>query len=268
MSTPSPGATSPSIADAAHAYARRGWSVIPMQAHGKRPLVAWRELQQRIASIGEIDRWFRHWPDCNVGIVTGRISGVVVVDVDARHGGPDSVGQLEAQHGPLPATVEAATGGGGRHLYFAHPGTAVANRVALRPGIDVRGDGGCVVAPPSVHPNGRRYAWVGGHGPGELPLAAPPIHFFGSAGVARAAGHARPYWRRLIRDGIGPGKRNNTIASLTGHLLWRGVDLDVVLELMLAWNRTHCRPPLPDEEVAQVVQSIARVHGPEASESP
>lgn len=231
-----------------------------MQPHGKRPLVAWREFQQRIASAGEIDRWFERWPDANVGIVSGRISGIVVVDVDVRHGGPVAVAQAEAAHGPLPPTVEAATGGGGRHLYYAHPGATLANRVAIRPGIDVRGDGGCVVAPPSVHPSGRRYGWVEGRGPDEVALAPIPVHFFAPGAALHGIGRGPAQWRRLVREGIGEGQRNNTIASLTGHLLWRDVDLDVVVELMLAWNRTHCRPPLPDDEVVQVVHSIARVH--------
>ena len=256
------------IADAALDYAARGWSVIPMQAHGKRPLVAWREFQQRAAGVAEIRRWFRHWPKANVGIVTGRISGLVVVDVDLRHGGPDSIAAAEAAHGPLPTTIEAATGGGGRHLYCAHAGASVANRVAIRPGIDVRGDGGCVVAPPSVHPSGRRYAWVEGHAPDDLAPAPIPAHFFARAAGMNPGGHSPEHWRQLIREDIAEGSRNNTSASLTGHLLRREVDLDVVLELMLAWNRSHCRPPLPDDEVARVVHSIARVHERGASESP
>jgi hypothetical protein len=266
VNAPARDTTSAAIAHAALAYAARGWSVIPMLPRGKRPLVVWREFQQRAATPGEIEQWFKRWPDANVGIVTGAVSAIVVVDVDLQHGGPASVAAAEAVRGPLPATVEAATGGGGRHLYYAHPGTTVANRVAVRPGIDVRGDGGCVVAPPSVHPSGRRYAWAAGRGPHERALAPLPVHFFAHAGAARPVGHSRPHWRRLVREGIGKGERNSTIASLTGHLLWRGVDLDVVLELMLAWNRTHCRPPLPDDEVMQVVQSIARVHERDASE--
>jgi hypothetical protein len=195
-----------------------------------------------------------------VGLVTGRISGLVVVDVDVQHGGPDSVAALEAAHGALSPTVEALTGGGGRHLYYAHHGTLVANQVALRPGIDVRGDGGCVVAPPSVHPSGRRYQWVAGRDPDRQPLAPPPVHFFGHCLARDPPGRSRPHWRRLVREDITPGQRNNTIASLTGHLLRHEVDVDVVRELMLAWNRSHCRPPLSDDEVAQVVSSIARLH--------
>ena len=248
------------VARAAQAYAARGWSVIPMQPQGKRPLVAWRRFQQEAAPAQEIAHWFERWPDANVGIVTGAVSGLVVVDVDARNGGPHSVAALETAHGPLPPTVEAITGGGGRHLFYRHPGSVVSNRVAWRPGIDVRGDGGCVVAPPSLHPSGRRYAWAPGRSPDERALASPPLHFFGDPATTRPAGRSRVYWRRLIRDGIDEGERNNTIASLTGHLLSRGVDFDAVLELMLAWNRTHCRPALADDEVAQVVHSIARAH--------
>ncbi len=127
-------------------YAARGWSVIPMQPQGKRPLVAWRPFQQQRAGPAEIEAWFRRWPDANVGLVTGAISGLVVIDVDVRHDGAHSVDAAERAGGPLPSTVEALTGGGGRHLYCAHPGRWTPNRVAMRPGIDVRGDGGCVVA--------------------------------------------------------------------------------------------------------------------------
>jgi hypothetical protein len=252
-------------AEAARDYAARGWSVIPMQPRGKRPLVAWREFQQHAARGDQIEAWFRHWPDANVGVVTGRVSGLIVLDIDVQHGGPASVVALEALHGSLPPTVEAHTGGGGRHLYFAHPGTTVANRVALYPGIDLRGDGGCVVAPPSVHPSGRRYVWAPGRGPDDLALAPPPRQFLGSGSVVRAQGHSRLHWRRLVREGSDEGRRNDTIASLAGHLLRREVDAEVVLELLLAWNRTHCRPPLPDDEVQRVVQSIARAHERDAS---
>ncbi len=122
------------------------------------------------------------------------------------------------------------------------------------------------MAPPSVHPSGRRYAWVEGRGPDEIAPAPIPVHFFAQPAALHRVGRGPAQWRRLVREGIGEGQRNNTIASLSGHLLWRDVDLDVVVELMLAWNRTHCRPPLPDDEVVQVVQSIARVHERAAAE--
>ena len=242
---------------AAIGYAARGWSVIPIQHRGKRPLVAWVEFQERLAEPAEIDAWYRRWPDANVGIVTGRVSGLVAVDIDVRPGGSESLDRLEIELGPMPGTVEVLTGGGGRHLYFAHPGGTVPNRAGVAPGIDVRGDGGCVVAPPSVHASGRRYAWVAGHGPDEVPLAGMPA--WARAGSPRG-GHPLKHWRSLVREGVDQGQRNATLASLTGHLLRHGVDPLVALELLLAWNRMRCRPPLPDAEVGRVVDSIAQLH--------
>lgn len=190
------------------------------------------------------------------------MSGIVVVDVDAQHGGLDSLREPERAHGALPPTVEAITGGGGRHLYFAHAEPALHNRVGLRPGIDLRAEGGCVVAPPSVHPSGRRYAWVEAR---AFDAPAPlPVWFVALLRGARQGGHPLAHWRRLVREGVAEGERNNTLASLTGHLLRHGVDPEVALELLLAWNRMRCRPPLPDDEVARVVQSVARLHEREA----
>jgi hypothetical protein len=240
-------------------YLRRGWSVIPMEPGGKRPLVAWRAFQTSLASAEVVEGWFTRWPGANVGLVTGRVSGLVVLDVDARHGGGKSLAALEQEHGALPVTLEASTGGGGRHLYFRHPGPPVMNRVGLRPGIDVRGDGGCVVAPPSVHPSGRRYAWVPQRSPDEAPLALlPPWMVVSPDGVHK--GHTPAHWRSLVRSGVVEGQRNASLASLSGHLLARDVDPEVALELLLAWNRLRCRPPLDDAEVVRVVDSITRLH--------
>jgi hypothetical protein len=246
---------------AAFALLARGWSVIPVEARGKRPIVPWLEYQSRLATEKEIDAWFAGPRKPSLGVVTGTLSNLVVLDVDAQHGGSHSLAMLELEHGNLPDTVEAKTGGGGRHLYFVHPGGVVHNRVGIAPGIDFRGDGGCVVAPPSVHPSGRRYQWVPRRSPQEMELAALPpwlLRFVRPSGAR--AGHPLAHWRQLVHEGVDEGSRNSTLASLAGHLLRQGVDPQVALELLLAWNRVHCRPPLADNEVAQVVDSITRLH--------
>lgn len=249
------------IFEAACAYAERGWSVVPVAPREKRPLIPWREFQTRRAARTDIEEWFARWPDANVAIVTGAISGIVVLDIDPAHGGTEAIERFTAEHGALPDTVECRTGGGGRHLYFAHPGRLAPNKAGLLPGVDLRGDGGLVVAPPSMHPSGRRYAWRPGRAPGEHALAsfdAPLIHLV--SGSPAGIGHPVQYWIELLRRGVDQGQRNNTMASLAGHLLWREADPDVVLELLLCWNRVRCRPPLPDAEVAGVVRSITRLH--------
>ncbi len=247
------------IAQAAVGYLARGWSVLPLRHGDKRPLILWETLQQSRADAATLAHWFDRWPDANIGIVTGEISNLIVLDVDPKHGGDDSLSELEHRFGVLPETVEARTGGGGRHLYFTHPGTAVPNRAGLAQGIDLRGDGGYVVAPPSLHPSGQLYAWAPGRSPDEAALAALPRWLF-FAGRPLRTGRPVAEWRQLVHDGVPEGERNSTIASLTGHLLWHGVDPHVVLELMLAWNRVRCRPPLDDEEVARVVASITHLH--------
>jgi len=242
-------------------YLSIGWSVVPLRPREKRPLIPWQPYQQKRPSRRQVATWFRDNPGANLGIVTGAVSGLVVLDIDIDHGGEDSVQALERRHGAIPATVEARTGGGGRHLYFRHPGAIVPNKVGVAPGMDLRGDGGLVVAPPSMHPSGRQYEWRAGRGPDELAPAAMPAWLLElAAGEGEHRGHPLSHWRALVREGVAEGERNSTLASLAGHLLWRGVDVQVVLELLLSWNRVKCRPPLPDDEVAAVVQSIWRLH--------
>jgi hypothetical protein len=229
--------------------------VLPLRPRDKRPLIRWEDLQHARPSEDDIADWFRRWPDANIGIVTGEISNLIVLDVDPKHGGDAMLERLEYRFKPLSTTVKAVTGGGGRHLYFAHPGGLTPNRAGLAQGIDLRGDGGYVVAPPSVHPSGRPYAWTSGRAPDEITLAPLPRWIIVPMRGPRI-GRSLSDWRHLVREGVAEGQRNSTIASLTGHLLWHGVDPEVALELLLAWNRMRCRPPLDDAEVAQVVASM------------
>ena len=157
------------------ALARRGWPVLACHegrpcscgraecpSPGKHPRTP-RGLHDATRDPATLRAWWRRWPQANLGVRTGAApdgAGLVVLDVDPAHGGEASLAGLVEVHGPLPATLGVATGGGGRHLYFAHPGGTVANSAGrLGAGLDVRGDGGYVVVPPSRHPSGARYRW-------------------------------------------------------------------------------------------------------------
>ncbi len=164
---------------AAGIYAARGWLPLPLNwvlstgacsclrglecgNPGKHPRVCWKDLTSP-ADAATTANWWRWWPRAGVGIKTGAVSGNFVVDVDPRHGGDGSLRALEAEHGPLPAdTLRVATGGGGEHIYLAHPGGEIRNDAGSRlgEGLDVRGDGGQVAAPPTLHASGRRYRWT------------------------------------------------------------------------------------------------------------
>lgn len=243
-------------------YRALNWAAIPAIKGTKHPAIRWQAFEERLPEEADIRKWFSRWPDANIAVVTGKVSGLLVLDIDPAHGGDESLARLEKRYGDLPCTVEAVTGGGGRHLYFRHPGGEVRNRAGIAPGIDLRGDGGVIITPPSLHPSGRRYAWVSGRGPDKIPLADMPLWLatlIEGEGSPRL-GHPASHWRALLREGVGEGARNATIASLTGHLLARQVDEEVVMELMLAWNRLRCRPPLDDDEVIRTVDSITRTH--------
>lgn len=208
----------------------------------------------------QIERWFSG-ASLNLGIATGAPSGLIVLDVDPRHGGDETLAALEREHGSLPVTWRFLTGGGGEHILFRRPGRSVPNSAgALGPGLDVRGDGGYIVAPPSRHVCGRLYAISVDHHPDDVPLAEAPGWLLERIAATSSVNRARrtAEWRTLTREGAVDGERNVTLAKLAGLLLGRRIDPHVCLDLLLAFNATRCRPPLPENEVVTTVASIAR----------
>lgn len=151
----------PTNLDHALTYARQGWRVVPVPPGRKVPTItAWQ--REGTTDEARIRHWWTNSPDHGIGIVCGPASGLWVLDVDIADGkhGDDTLQDLIDAYGPLPATHEVITGSGGRHYYFAWDPTADIRNSAsgtLGPGLDVRGEGGFVVAPPSLHANGQRY---------------------------------------------------------------------------------------------------------------
>jgi bifunctional DNA primase/polymerase-like protein/primase-like protein len=235
---------------AAVAYAERGWRVFPVA--GKVPRTT-HGLKDATTDPEQVREWWQRWPDAGIAIATGDASGVLVLDVDGETGA-DSLNELERRHGQLPETVRAETGGGGVHFYFQHAEGARNSAGQLGDGLDIRAEGGYVVAPPSPHPSGRRYEWD--VPPDEAELAESPQWLFAS--MARRNG-ARPRneWRELVAKGVAQGKRNESTAALAGHLLARNVDPFVALELLVSWDERRNRPPLGRQEVTRTVGSIA-----------
>jgi hypothetical protein len=186
----------PALGAAALYYARTfGWAVFPLHSPrangrcschrpdcgnvGKHPRTE-HGVDDATTDPAQIERWWAIHPDANIGVAMGRRSGIAALDIDPRNGGEDGLDTLIDQHGALPETVQSRTGGGGDHYLFAYPAelppdvTFKSGKVAEVSGVDVKADGGYIVAPPSVHASGRPYAWEASSRPGEVPLAAPP----------------------------------------------------------------------------------------------
>ncbi len=185
--------------DAALYYAQLGWRTVPILAGTKRPpMTAWQEAATTDPAV--IRQWYATWPDAGVGIATGPGSGVFVLDVDVSDGkaGDETLFDLEATHGPLPETVRAITGSGGQHVFFRYPADGEVRNDAgkrLGSGLDIRGDGGQVVAAPTVHPDsGRAYEWEIGYGPDEVAVAEAPEWLL--ALLRRVPGSEQPRPRR------------------------------------------------------------------------
>lgn len=125
---PEPGRTGDRCLEAAPGYLARQWSVLPAPERGKRPIVRWQAYQDGHPSEAQVRHWFERWTAAIVAVVTGAASGIVVLDGDPKHGGEESLTRLALHNAGLPDTVEAITGGGGRHVYFKHPGLEVRGR--------------------------------------------------------------------------------------------------------------------------------------------
>jgi hypothetical protein len=236
--------------------AHKRLAVLACRPRDKRPATA-NGLKDATTDLDVIRAWWRSEPQFNVAIATGKVSGIFVVDVDGLDAEAE-LRKLEAEHGALPRSVETLTGRG-RHIYLKMPNVPVRNSAGkLGPGLDIRGDGGYCLVPPSIHPSGKSYCWSVDS---AASFAAAPSWLLEKITEPNGNGSCKTpvapsEWRALIADGVNEGARNDALCRLSGHLLRRRVDAVVVLQLLLAFNMTHCRPPLSDSEVEEIVTSI------------
>lgn len=221
-----------------------GFSVIPV-GKDKRPLLkSWKEYQTRKPTKVELTSWWKKWPDANIGIVTGNISGITVVDIDTYKGGDQK---------PFPETFTVQTGNGGLQLYYKYKKglTVSADAYKNLPGIDIRNDGGYVVAPPSV----TEYFYNGIKKGGVYIIK-------NSSDFAEFPAHLFPIQnkKKKLTDlvAVGKGARNNSMASVIGTILYSMQEnkfLNEGWEAVQAINKTY-NPPLPFPELETTFTSI------------
>ncbi len=221
---------------------QKAWSVFPIKSGDKIPLI--REVvpyRSRLPSEEEIIDWWTQWPNANIGLITGKLSNVSVLDVD-REDHDDLTSPL-AEHGDLPSTLISKTGSGGKHYIYAYSPFADGIK-DLRPNINVKSEGGYIVLPPSLHKSGNRYEWLN-----KESITKFPDHL-----VQRGATMKSPSPMGLMM-GVGTGSRNNTAASLAGLCVKNKFAPDQTLLFLKAWNEQN-EPPLDERELRIIVESI------------
>lgn len=262
----------------------RGWSVVPVGPVEAVPLVGIDAHEHHRATADEVRRWWQRWPDARLGLVTGMLSGVLVVEVDQRHGGDGTLAHLEAEFTPLPRTAEVRLGGRERQVWFRHDGPRVTGG-AVAEGVGVQADGGLVVLPPSPHPSGLAYEWAVAPPPdGHLPL--PPDWVLDLARHPRVerpptveqlhlpvGGHLltpptapqRPGPTTLVPgppvEVVGESRHQRELSQLAGGRRPHGVNREVTAELVPLEGDAHDRHALG---VRVLGTAVGRVVGADA----
>lgn len=249
----------------AELYLSKGFTIFPVKPKQKRPAVKWKVFQFRKPTHAELKRWFSFRQKYGIGIVTGKISSICVLDFDSVEAYRETIRR------GLPETPTVKTAKG-YHAYFKYPEgiSNFQNRVNIS-GFDIRGDGGYVVAPPSIHPSGRRYEWIEGMGLDDLPLARLPEWIMREAKTsANPPQHKNKLGHKLIKErplnellqGVDEGCRNHSMTRIAGVLVSRGCSYENSLGILLKINQKN-RPPLPSYEIEKILQSILRKEGHE-----
>lgn len=255
------------LSEAALAYARHGWPVFPLRPRGKEPLGALAPHGFKDASRDPdvVVRWWEQYPEANIGVPTGRAINAWVLDLDCKNGarGLETYEHLSSERA-VRETLQQITGSGGKQLFFAIPGFDVPclgqQRTAAvgLDGCDVKGEGGYVVVPPSIHPNtGREYAWDGlKEFDEQAVLDAPQVVLDALAKLINGA--ARERKAAPVEGAIPEGRRNDVLFRLAASLRVKGLSEAAIRAALIEENRARCSPPLSDEEVRRIAASAAK----------
>lgn len=239
--------------EAAQQYMARGWNVIPLNKRTRTPDFPWKEFQTRYASPGELKEWFFE-TDNLVGVVTGELSNLTVVDTDSEDATALFAERNHVHHlDDLTQTPTVQTRQGFHYYFTFESGSRNFQQRKDLPGIDMRSEGGFVCAPPSIHPkSGKPYVWVNDP---KATLLTPPSWIFAKrervATVIDATGK------------IPVGERHGHLFSIAGALRFRGVPENIIATTLMAENKTRCAPELPEAEIAKMVKGVMKYAVPE-----
>lgn len=264
---------SPKMVDHALEYAKRGWYVLPLyttletgmcscgnddcQSIGKHPRIS-NGCKGATKDEAIIEQWWKTWPDANIGIATGTVSGFVVLDVDPDRDGDKTLTELEQVSGDVPETLQSRTGSGGVHYLFLQPETVIKNSAnKLGDGLDIRGEGGYIVAPPSLHRSGERYKWKNDNA--LLPMPAWMIDALVVDKSKSELNTDKPKEFLLTEhSAILKGERNDTLFRMASGLRGQGLTEPEILAALGQINEDRCEPPLHASELSTIAHSVCR----------
>jgi putative DNA primase/helicase len=266
-------------------YIKRGWKIFPCHAvirgkctcgkpdcknPGKHPRTR-NGHTDASSDLQTIRTWWTTWPDANIAVSTGAVSGIWAVDVDPRHGGFDSLNDFEENRpeGTLPETLRSVTGGSGRHIIFKYPsdGSRVPTRNPWRPGIEVKSDGGYIILPPGTHISGGRYQWI--NWDTQEPVSAPRdlLESIRDTPTNQSGREALPDAASIL-DGVPEGKRDDTLFRWACRLRRQlGDDSYRAVETLVLTAARNSDPPFPDEDARRKVdQAFKQDHSDDVTE--
>ncbi len=250
---------------AAIAYAKLGYAIIPLHSiinqsctcskgnkcgsPGKHPRTI-NGIKEASRDLNQINKWWTMWPNANIGLATGAINNIIVLDFDGQPGEIASE-TLEDSLGKLPDTVLQLTGGGGKHLIFKHPNFKIENKVKIIDGFDVRGDGGYIVVAPSNHISDRDYQWEQSSKLGIMPIAQIPKNWLDYIAI-----QPKEVSNRQITDAIIPvGARNDTLYRAACSMREKGYSDTVIDVAIHEMNISQCYSPLDESEINTIIKS-------------
>ena len=240
-------------------YAGMGWPVFPLAPRSKVPIAGTNGFQDATTDEKLIGEWWRRWPEANIGLATGVAFTVIDIDLkpDKDIDGHQSLKELEKIHGAIPETITSLTGSGGTHYLFNPVKGMRLSAGVIGPGIDTRGEGGYIVAPPSTHDKtGKPYTWAIDYEPGDLNLADMPDWLkLGNLSGFDPDKHKA----KATGEPVGVGRRNDSLASLAGQWVSDGLTLLDIAAKANEWNGT-LEAPMTPAEVDQTVRSIVTTH--------
>lgn len=236
-------------------YAKLGFSVFPIKYKSKVPLTV-HGFKDASKDVGTIRNWWKANPNANIGLALGDMSNgifVIDLDIDKDRGvdGTETLRDWERAHKPLPDTANSITGRGGYHFFY-HSNSPVESRVKILPGIDIRGNGGYVVAPPSIHPNGNKYEWENSIEDYDITEVDDVVN------ALLAEGKSNKLVPFSMPDKIEQGARNDTIYKMTCYLQSKGMSDETIRVAVESENQIRCVPPLDQGELDKIFASASK----------